>query len=133
PYPPSPSPVSNTNGNVPYGGPPMGPGFNPLLATGAPAFRPSTQYTGSSPQGQHVPMSNASHPYLPVRQPVPQYPPLGGIRPGPGGMPNGMPIPKPHHHPSPAHEQRPVMQPIGGNISRPPSGSVPQGRATPLM
>lgn len=134
PYPPSQPPITSTNGNMPYGTPPpMGPGFNPMLATGTPAFRPSTQYTGSSPQGQHIPMPNASQPYPPIRQPVSQYPPPGGVRPGPGGMPSCMPIPHPHHHPSPVHGQRPPMQPLGGNLSRPPPGSLSQPKVTPLM
>jgi hypothetical protein len=140
PYPPPQPPVVNTSGNIPYGGPPMGPGFNPMLATGTPAFRPSTQYTGASPQGQHTAIPNASHPYPhqmspTVHQPVTQYtPPGAGIRPaGSGGRPSGMPIPQPHHHPLPMHVQRPPMQPVGGNISRPPPGSVPQPQVTPMM
>ncbi|KAK5809247.1 hypothetical protein F5H01DRAFT_416176 [Linnemannia elongata] len=132
-YPSPQPPTTNSNGNTPYGTPPMGSGFNPMLATGTPTFRPSTQYTGSSPQGQHVLMPNASHPYPPIRQPVPQYPPLGGVRPGPGGIPSGMPIPHPHHHPSPANGQRPPLQPLGGNFSRPLSSSVSQPQVTPLM
>ncbi|KAK3836774.1 MAG: hypothetical protein J3R72DRAFT_450100 [Linnemannia gamsii] len=142
-YPPSQPPI---NGNAPYGRPPMGPGFNPMVPTGAPAFRPSTQYTGSSPQGQHAAIPHSNKPYPPpmntnppVRYPVSQYSPSGGIRPGsrpgpgpgPGVMPS-MPIPQPYHHSSPGHGQRPPMQPRIG-ISQPPLGSSPHPQVTPMM
>ncbi|KAF9925193.1 hypothetical protein FBU30_004973 [Linnemannia zychae] len=139
PYPiPQSNPLPNSqllpsNSITPYGRPSIGPGFNPMSASGAPVFRPTTQYVGSTPQGKPGISPNNNGPYTPqmnqpVRGPTPisQYPPSNNVQPGQGMMPNSMPIPHPYHHPSPAYVQRPIE-----NRPRPPPGSGPQ--VTPLM
>ncbi|KAF9117667.1 hypothetical protein BGW39_001964, partial [Mortierella sp. 14UC] len=97
PYRPPQPPI---NGSAPYGRPPTTPGFNPMVPIGTPAFRPSTQYTGSSPHSQPAAIPNTSNSYPPqmsqsppVRFPVSQYSPPGGIRPG--SMPGPGPGPGP--------------------------------------